>query len=104
MNASRLTCRENPTQAELDINYTQYAYDSLGRFWKVTDAEGNITTTRYCPDGKVWKVIDAAGHTTITHTVGKRQGSLREIPLREIVSRRGPPTYTNPGHYLRRLY
>ncbi|MCX5646491.1 MAG: hypothetical protein NTZ17_17690 [Phycisphaerae bacterium] len=30
--------------------------------WKVTDAEGNVTTTPYYPDGKVWKVIDAKGN------------------------------------------
>ena len=23
------------------INYTQYAYDGLGRLWKVIDAKGN---------------------------------------------------------------
>jgi len=42
------------TASEYAVNYTQYAYDALGRLWKVTDAENHVTTTRYWPDGKVW--------------------------------------------------
>jgi len=68
----------NPTQDQLQVNYTQYAYDALGRLWKVTDAEGNITTTRYYPDGKTWKVIDAEGHNTVTN-VYNTDGSLKEV-------------------------
>ncbi|MHC4499518.1 MAG: RHS repeat domain-containing protein, partial [Planctomycetota bacterium] len=53
---------------DLGVNYTQYAYDALGRLSKVTDAESNVTETRYYPDGQVWKIIDAEGHDTITKT------------------------------------
>lgn len=49
-------------------NYTQYAYDALDRLWQVTDAEGNVTETRYWPDGRVWKTIDAEGRSVVTHT------------------------------------
>jgi len=68
---------ENPTAAELAVNYTQYRYDALGRPWQVEDAEGNVTTTRYYPDGQVWKVIDANDNATVTHTYNA-DGSLKE--------------------------
>lgn len=70
---------ESHTQTEYDINYTQYAYDSLGRVHQVTDAEGHITTTRYYPDGKVWKVIDAEGHDTVTNTYDPKTGALTNV-------------------------
>ena len=50
------------------INLTTYDYDALGRVWKVTDAEGNVTETRYYPDSKVWRVIDAEDHNNVTNT------------------------------------
>ena len=33
--------------------------DALGRLTKVTDAESNVTETRYYPDSKVWAVNHA---------------------------------------------
>ena len=57
----------------------QYAYDALGRLWKVTDAENHVTTTRYCPDGKVWKVIDAKGNDAVVNTYNSRDGSLKQV-------------------------
>ncbi|MDI6451757.1 RHS repeat-associated core domain-containing protein [Anaerobaca lacustris] len=69
---------ENATASELQVNYTQYSYDALGRPWKVTDAEGNVTETRYYPDGRVWKVIDAEGNDAITKTYND-DGSLRKV-------------------------
>ncbi len=60
------------------INYTQYAYDALGRLWKVTDAEGHVTTTRYYPDNKVWKVIDAKGNNAVVNRY-YGDGSLKEV-------------------------
>ena len=58
---------KDPNAAELAINYTQYQYDDIGRQWKVTDAEGKITETRYYPDNQVWKVIDANGDDARTY-------------------------------------
>lgn len=69
---------EDPTSAELAINYTQYRYDALGRPWQVEDAEGNVTETRYYPDGKVWKVIDANDNDAITKTYNE-DGSLQKV-------------------------
>ncbi|MBM4027006.1 MAG: hypothetical protein FJ280_16625, partial [Planctomycetes bacterium] len=66
------------TQAEYAVNYTQYAYDALGRLRQVTDAEGNITTTRYYPDGKVWRVIDAEDHNSVTNRY-YGHGALKEV-------------------------
>ncbi|UCD49468.1 MAG: hypothetical protein JSW27_18285 [Phycisphaerales bacterium] len=68
---------ENPTQAELVVNYTQYRYDALGRPWQVEDAEGNVTMKRYCPDGRVWKVMDANDNATVTNTYNG-DGSLKK--------------------------
>jgi YD repeat-containing protein len=59
---------QGATQEELQVNYTQYTYDTLGRLWKVTDAENNVTETRYYPDGRLWRVIDALGNATVTNT------------------------------------
>ena len=58
----------SPTAAQLAINYTQYQYDALGRLWKVTDAEDNMTETRYYPDSKTRKVIDPNGQAQVTYT------------------------------------
>jgi hypothetical protein len=65
-------------ESELAINYTQYTYDALGRLWKVTDADGHITTTRYYPDNKVWKVTDSENHNTVTNTY-YGNGSLKQV-------------------------
>ena len=66
------------TADEYAVNYTQYAYDALGRLWKVTDAEGNVTTTRYWPDNQVWKVIDAKGNNAVVKRYNG-DGSLKEV-------------------------
>ena len=34
----------------------------------MTDAENNVTETKYYPDSKVWRVIDAEDHDTVTNT------------------------------------
>ncbi|UCD52921.1 MAG: hypothetical protein JSW27_09825 [Phycisphaerales bacterium] len=69
---------EDPTPAELQVNYTQYSYDALDRLWKVTDAEDNVTETRYYPDGQVWKIIDANDNAAVTN-VYNDDGSLRQV-------------------------
>jgi len=69
---------QSHTEEQYAINYTQYAYDALGRLWKVTDAEGHVTTTRYWPDGKVWKVIDAKGNNSVVNRY-YGDGSLKEV-------------------------
>jgi len=48
------------------------------RPWRVTDAEGHVTTTRYYPDGKVWKVIDAKGNNSVVNRY-YGDGSLKEV-------------------------
>ncbi len=68
---------EDPNAAELQINYTQYHYDALGRQWKMTDAENHVTETLYYPDGQLYKVIDAEGNAQITY-VYNEDGSLKE--------------------------
>ena len=69
---------EDYNEPEYAVNYTQYTYDALGRLWKVTDAEGHVTTTRYYPDGKVWKVIDANDCNSVVNRY-YGDGSLKEV-------------------------
>jgi RHS repeat-associated protein len=69
---------QGATPDQLQVNYTQYFYDSLCRLWKTTDAEGHSTQTRYFPDNKVWKVIDANDNATVTKTYNT-DGSLQKV-------------------------
>ena len=75
---TRVPYPEDYNEPEYAVNYTQYTYDALGRLWKVTDAEGHVTTTRYYPDGKVWKVIDAKSCNSVRQPL-YGDGSLKEV-------------------------
>jgi hypothetical protein len=46
--------------------------------WKVTGAEGHVTTTRYGPDGRVGKVIDLNGDNSVVNRY-YGDGSLKEV-------------------------
>ena len=61
------------------VNRTTCEYDNLGRVWKVTDAEGHVTTALYWADGKVGKVIDAEGHESVFNVYDPNNGSLLKV-------------------------
>ena len=75
-----------------------YAYDTLGRLEKVTDAEGGLTTFVYDAGNRITKITDAANHVTdFTYDAAGRVATVtREVPGANAVT-----TYdytSTPGH------